>query len=48
MRTILVSLNDTHTFTHSQLELAQDATEKRKQLEIEKEVTADLVEKYKV
>ena len=31
-----------------QLEQAQDATEKRKQLEIEKEITADLVEKYKV
>ena len=31
-----------------QLEQAQDATEKRKQLEIEKDITPDLVEKYKV
>ena len=31
-----------------QLELAQDATEKRKLLEAEKEVTPDLIEKYKV
>lgn len=31
-----------------QLEQAQDATDKRKQLETEKEITADLVEKYKV
>lgn len=33
--------------TPPQLEQAQDATEKRKQLEIEKEVTPDLIEKYK-
>lgn len=30
-----------------ELEQAQDATEKRKQLEIEKEITPDLIEKYK-
>ena len=31
-----------------QLDLAAEATEKRKQLEIEKEITPDLVHKYKV
>ena len=31
-----------------QMEQAQDATDKRKQLETEKEITADRVEKYKV
>ena len=31
-----------------QVEQAEDATDKRKQMEAEKEVTSDLVEKYKV
>lgn len=31
-----------------QLDLAVEATEKRKQLEIEKEITPDLIHKYKV
>ena len=36
------------TSPHTQLELAQDATEKRRQMEIEKDITPGLVEQYKV
>ena len=31
-----------------QVEQAQDTTDKRRQMETEKEITSDLVEKYKV
>ena len=38
----------THSLTHPQMEQAQDATDKRKQMETEREITSELVEKYKV
>ena len=38
----------THAYMHTQLELAQDATEKRKVMEVEKEITPDLLEQYQV